>query len=167
MNKPPNIVLTGFMGTGKTTVGWQVADIVRWKFIDADEEIEARLGMTIPQIFETQGEDGFRRYESIVCRSLAARQRLVIATGGGMLVNPVNLSVMQSTGFVICLNADPKIIQARLANGESRPLAPDWRALYEQRQAAYAAIPYQIDTSNRTPDEIAIEVVQLWQRQSP
>ena len=162
-----NIVLTGFMGTGKTTVGWQVADIVRWKFIDADEEIEARFGMRIPEIFAAQGEGGFRRYESIICQSLAARQRLVIATGGGMLVNPANLSVMQSTGFVICLTADPKIIQARLGNGEGRPLAKDWQMLYEQRQAAYAAIPHQIDTSNREPDEIAIEVVQLWQRQSP
>src|SRR5690606_8890548 len=106
-----NIVLTGFMGTGKTTVGRLVADFIRWKFVDADEEIVARVGRSIPEIFAQEGEEGFRRYESAVCQSLAARSQHVIATGGGMLVDPANRAVMMAAGFVICLTASPETIR--------------------------------------------------------
>ena len=102
----------------------------------------------------------FVRYETIVCQSLAAGSRQVIATGGGMLVNPSNLAMMKASGFVVCLSASPNTIRERLADFEGRPLAPNWENLLAQRQPAYAAIPYQVDTTRKTPDEVAKEIVE-------
>jgi shikimate kinase len=166
MNKPRNIVLTGFMATGKTTVGLLVADAMDWKFVDSDEEIVERVGMTIPEIFTEYGEAGFRRYEMIVCQSLAARSQCVIATGGGALINPANLALMRSTGLVICLVAAPEVIGERLAGGNGRPLAGNWQALLEERRAAYNAIPHHIDTTKKTPGQVAEEVIALWKKAS-
>lgn len=165
-NKPRNIVLGGFMATGKSTVGMMVADGLRWRFVDTDDEIIERTGMTIPEIFEQHGEAGFRRFERAICQSLAARSGYVIATGGGLLIDPANLALMQATGVVICLNAEPQVIAQRLQGGNGRPLAPNWETLYEQRRAAYAAIPHQIDTTGKTPQQVAQEVIALWKRES-
>jgi shikimate kinase len=154
------------MGTGKSTVGPIVAEILGWAFVDADDEIENRAGMTIPEIFRTHGEKEFRQFESEVCRILAERSEQVVATGGGMLVDSGNRAIMQSTGLVICLYAQPNVIRERLGDGAGRPLAEGWESLYEQRREKYAAIQYQLDTSFRSPEEIAQEVVRLWQRES-
>jgi len=152
------------MGTGKTTVGELVAAKLYWPFIDADAEIESRFGLSIPQIFEQQGEGAFRRYEMIIAQSLAARKRAVIATGGGMLVDPANLSILSSTGFVVCLNASADAIEERLGDGEGRPLAWGWRDLLAERREAYAQIPHQVETTGRHPDEVAEEVIALWRK---
>jgi len=157
-----NIILTGFMGTGKTTVGKLVADFVGWHFVDADEEIEERVGLTIPEIFACDGEQGFRRYEKIVCQLLAAREHQVIATGGGMLIDPDNRALMLSSGFVICLTASSDVIRERLSDFEGRPLAPNWETLLVQRETIYAQLPYQIDTTGRTPEDIALEIADIW-----
>lgn len=161
-----NIVITGFMGTGKSTVGRLVAERLGRVFIDTDEEIVRRVGMTIPEIFQRQGEQGFRHIERRVCRFLAAQDSYVISTGGGMLVDESNREVMISSGVVICLTATPDVIKARLtADKTERPLLKgDWRALLEKRQPAYAAIPHQIDTSDKTPEQIAEEVIELWHK---
>lgn len=160
---PRNLVLTGFMGTGKTTVGKQVASSLDLPFLDSDEEIVRRAKMTIPQIFEQFGEAGFRHLESVMCRWLASCSDVVISTGGGMLVNVRNLAVMSKTGLVVCLNAAPEDIRERLQTSNNRPLKAHWEELYEQRQSAYAAIPNQIETTGKTPDEVAREVMALWQ----
>ncbi len=165
-NSNINIVLTGFMATGKTTVGRLVADQLQRPFIDADEEIIRRAGMSIPQIFERDGEAGFRALEKQVCRDLASERGQVIATGGGMLVDAENRHLMQESGFVICLDAPSEVIRARLALVTDRPLAGDWAALLDKRRGAYAAIPVHIDTSDRTPEEIAEEIVQRWRSES-
>ncbi|MFN8562758.1 MAG: shikimate kinase [Anaerolineae bacterium] len=89
-----NIILTGFMATGKTTIGRRVALLLDRRFVDADDVIVERGGMSIPQIFATDGEAAFRALEKEVCRDLAAERGLVIATGGGMLVDPDNLARM-------------------------------------------------------------------------
>lgn len=157
-----NIVLTGFMGTGKTTVGQIVAHLLDFPFVDSDQEIVERTGMSIPEIFERFGEPGFRHVESVMCKWLASRADVVIATGGGMLVNVHNLAVMSAQGLVICLQAPPQVIQERLAGATGRPLAAQWETLYDKRRSAYAAIPNQIDTFNKTPEQIAQEVVALW-----
>lgn len=163
------IVLTGFMGSGKTTVGRIVADLLGWAFIDADEQIEVRVGMTIREIFERYGENGFRLFERIVCQSLAARERAVIATGGGMLVDEANRALMIASGFVVCLDVTPTDIFMRLSaqdGAHQRPLfSGNWQALYQQRQPAYAAVPYHVDTSGKAPEVIAEEIVTLWQRE--
>ncbi len=158
-----NIVLTGFMATGKTTVGQQVARLTGRPFIDSDDEIIRRAGMSIPQIFERDGEAGFRALERQICFDLASSRRLVIATGGGMLVDAENRKRMMATSFVICLDAPSDVIGARLVATKDRPLAGDWAALLDKRRSAYEAIPTHINTSNKTPDEIAREIVALWQ----
>jgi shikimate kinase len=162
-DNPRNLVLTGFMGTGKTTVGKRVASILDLPFIDSDEEIVRRAKMTIPQIFEHFGETGFRHLESVICRWMASCSDVVISTGGGMLVNVQNLGVMSKTGLVVCLNAAPEVIHQRLQTSNNRPLKANWEALYEQRQSAYAAIPNQIETTGKTPDQVAGEVIALRQ----
>lgn len=161
--KQRNLVLTGFMGTGKTTVGKFAAEALNLPFIDSDVELVKRTKLTIPQIFEQFGEPGFRQLESVICRWLANCDGAVISTGGGMLVNVRNLAVMSSTGLIICLNAEPEAIRERLKGANNRPLAANWEALYEQRRSAYAAIPNQINTTGKTTDQVSGEVVALWQ----
>lgn len=162
--EPRNIILTGFMGTGKTTVGSVVAHALGWRFVDTDEEIERRFRQRIPDIFLHHGEQGFRRYESIIVQSVAAGQGQVIATGGGTLVDAHNFRLMQASGLLICLTADADVIEQRLGRGEGRPLASNWRDLLTARAPVYAALPHHIDTSKLAPEQAAQEVVQLWQK---
>lgn len=157
-----NIVLTGFMASGKTTVGREVAALLKRRFVDSDDVIVERAGMTISQIFERDGEAGFRALENQVCRELAGQRGLVIATGGGMLVNPENRAAMLESGLVVSLDAPTEVIRERLTRTTNRPLAGDWEALYEKRRAAYAAIPYHVDVTDKTPKAIAQEIVNLW-----
>lgn len=165
MNNNQNLVITGFMGTGKSTVGRLVAEQLGRPFIDTDEEIVRRVGMSIPELFQRQGEPGFRHVERRMCRFLAAQGGYVISTGGGMLVDDSNREVMLASGMVICLIASPDTIMARLSvDTIERPLLKgDWRGLLEKRQSAYNAIPYQIDTTDKTPEAVAEEIVELWQ----
>ncbi len=163
-----NIVIAGFMGTGKTSVGRRVAEMLGRPFVDTDEEIVKRVGMAIPEIFSTYGEEGFRNIEKRICRFYAAQRGHVIATGGGMLVDEGNREVMMASGFVVCLNAPPEVIRQRLlADPEERPLlGGDWLALLEQRKPAYAEIPFQVDTSDKSSEQVAEELVSLWQSTS-
>jgi len=162
-----NIVITGFMGTGKTTVGRCVAASLQRQFIDTDEKIVEDAGKPIPQIFAEDGEALFRHIERRVCRFYAGQRGLVIATGGGMLVDESNLRVMTASGFVVCLNASPDEIRKRLAGETGRPLfSGDWESLLEKRRPTYAKIPHQIDTVDKLPNQIAQEVIALWQNAS-
>lgn len=158
-----NIVLTGFMGTGKSTVGELLAERLNRPFVDTDSVIEQRFGMTIPAIFQAEGEAGFRRRESIVVQSLAEVHGQVIATGGGTLLEPTNRRLLESTGVVVCLVARPDVIERRLGDGEGRPLAPNWRALLDERHSVYDSLPHHVDTSDREPGQVAEEVLALWQ----
>lgn len=157
----PNIVITGFMGTGKSTVAPIVAQCLNRLHIETDALIVQREQRTIPQIFADDGEAYFRQLERDICRELAQRNGLVISTGGGMLVNAENRQLMVTSGFVICLTAPPDVIEQRLRNTTDRPLAAGWRELLAQRRAAYAQIPYQIDTTGKAPADIAQEVIDL------
>lgn len=159
-----NIIITGFMGTGKTTVGRCVAEHLQRRFVDTDDKIVESAGKPIPQIFAEDGEAAFRHIERRVCRFYAGQRWLVIATGGGMLVDESNLRVMIASGFVVCLNAAPDAIRERLAGETGRPLfSGDWESLLEKRRPAYAKIPHQIDTTGKAPDKIAQEIITLWQ----
>ncbi len=160
-----NIVVTGFMGTGKSTIGKLLAGKLGRPFMDTDEEIVKRVGMSIPEIFQRDGEARFRHIERRMCRFIAAQNGYVISTGGGMLVDESNREVMLASGFVVCLNASTDTISERLrADKDDRPLLKgDWRALLESRRAAYGAIPYQIDTTGKSPEAITEEIIQLWQ----
>ncbi|MBL8160714.1 MAG: shikimate kinase [Anaerolineae bacterium] len=160
-----NIVITGFMGTGKSTVGKLVAEQLARPFLDTDDEIVRRAGKPIAEIFAQQGEAAFRQMEGRLCRFLAAQRGYVISTGGGMLVDAGNRQVMLSaSALVVCLTATPDAIAERVSADTERPLLKgDWRALLEKRRSAYEAIPCQVDTSRRAPNAIAEDIIRLWQ----
>lgn len=167
---PSNIVLTGFMGVGKTAVGRAVAAQLDRPFIDLDDLIIEEAGMGIPAIFERHGETHFRALETQALRKLAAQKGLIIATGGGALVDRQNRELMTRTALVICLSASVSAIEARIGEDANRPLlaAPDRRQrlveLMTERGAAYAEIPYRIDTTGRTVADVAAEVIELAER---
>jgi 3-dehydroquinate synthase len=171
---PANIVLTGFMGVGKTAAGRETAARLRRPFVDMDAVIAARAGLSIPEIFRQQGEAAFRALENDLVRELAGQRGLVIATGGGALVDATNRQRMARTGLVICLTAGVDDILARVGGeeaGERRPLlaGADARArvseLLERRAAAYAEIPFHIDASGRSLTEVTDEVIALAARE--
>lgn len=153
------------MGTGKSTVGRLVAARLDRPFIDTDSAIVEWAGKPIAQIFAEQGEAAFRQIERRVCRFYAAQSGLVIATGGGALVDAENRGVMAASGIVICLLASVAAIAERLAGQTDRPLfSGDWQTLLAQRLVAYESIPHRIDTTDRAPDSIADEVIALWRQ---
>jgi shikimate kinase len=117
-----NIYLVGMMGCGKTTVGRQLARRLGRRFADTDHEIEARTGVRIPTIFEIEGEAGFRRRETQVIAELATAADLVLATGGGAILDPANRAVLAASGVVVYLNAPPNLLFERTRHDRNRPL---------------------------------------------
>jgi len=161
--RPRNIVLVGFMGTGKTSVSRLLADRLGYRAVDTDEEIERRAGKTIAEIFAAEGEGRFRDMETQVLRDTLAVEGQVVATGGGAVLREENRRLMLAAGWVVALMADPETLAARLARPAEagvRPLlAGDVmervRSLIEARKHAYDFAHCMIDTSRRTPEEIA------------
>lgn len=158
-----NIIISGFMGTGKTTVGRLTAQRLNRPFIDMDEEIEAYFGKSIPQIFAEDGETRFREVEAELCQRFARQSGIVLSTGGGALVNGASRQALAANGVLICLTASVDVILQRVEAAANRPLLAGDRTerverihkLLQERRHAYAAIPYQIDTTRRTPEEVA------------
>lgn len=161
---PKNVVLTGFMGTGKTTVGRVLADLLGWSFLDTDQIIEERHG-PIPALFENLGEAGFRALEREVATNVAARRRVVIATGGGLLMDRLNALALAETGRIYCLVAEPDEILTRLGGGDTphRPLLGSGGRreqiveLLNERAEVYSAFE-QISTNDRTPQDVANKI---------
>ncbi|TAH50682.1 MAG: 3-dehydroquinate synthase [Chloroflexota bacterium] len=158
-----NIVLTGFMGTGKTSVGHALAKLLGRKLIDMDTWIAAREGQTVAEIFAERGEADFRELERALILELVASENLVIATGGGALVNPENRAAF-SDAQIICLDASVDEILARLNGANDRPLLQGDKEtriqeLLDARRDAYNAIAMHVNTNQRTPQEIAQEIV--------
>ena len=164
-----NIILTGFMGTGKSTIGQRVADCLQRHFVDMDTMIEAREGRPISQIFADEGEPYFRRVEADLCRELAGREGLVIATGGGTLVSTQNLQVMAHSGLVICLDCEPDVLWQRIGHVENRPMLAKrdegrftrLAALLDKRAPAYARIEHHLDVTHLSPAEAAQQICNL------
>jgi shikimate kinase len=157
---PPNIVLTGFMGTGKSTVGRRLAEQLGWPFVDTDALIEERHG-PIPEIFAEHGEDRFRAIEREVAAEVAGRRATVVATGGRLLLDPENERVLGASGVVVCLTATVDELVDRLTDeADGRPLLrgtdPRQRIaeLLAERAAGYGRFP-QVDTGGVSPDEVA------------
>ncbi|MFT3961697.1 shikimate kinase [Propionivibrio sp.] len=117
-----NIYLVGLMGAGKTTIGRSLAKRLGLRFVDTDKEIEARTGVSIPTIFEIEGEDGFRKRESQVIAETSAKNGLVVATGGGGVLREENRVNMRASGFVIYLNVQPQMLWERTRHDKNRPL---------------------------------------------
>ena len=161
-----NVVLTGFMGSGKTTVGKLVARELGWTFVDTDDVIVSRYG-PIEAIFAEHGEDAFRALEREVAVEAAAGQHQVVATGGRMLLDPANAEAMSATGRVFCLVADADEIIRRLradVDGPVRPLLADEdpaaavTRLLDDRAAGYAQFE-QVRTAGRSPGDIAAHII--------
>lgn len=133
-NPTNNIFLVGLMGSGKTTIGRSLAKKLNLRFIDADQEIEARTGASIPLIFEIEGEASFRQREADVIRDLTAQEGIVLATGGGVVLNDTSRQLLRERGTVVFLRASVASILQRTNNDKNRPLlqTADPRAKIEE-----------------------------------
>lgn len=158
----PSIFLVGLMGAGKTTVGRRLAQALHWDFADSDHEIEHRAGASIPLIFELEGEAGFRVREKAMIAELTQRSSLVLATGGGAVLNPDNRRCLIGRGFVVylCASIDELVRRTRLDNNRPLLQTADPRArlsqLMEQRDALYREVA---DCVISTEDQPIKEVV--------
>jgi shikimate kinase len=137
MNSIANIFLVGMMGAGKTTIGRSLARHLGKTFRDTDHEIEARTGVRVAVIFEIEGEAGFRRREAEMVAMLAALDDLVLATGGGVILDPRNRELLRSRGCVVYLHAPPQELWQRTRHDKNRPLlrTEDPRARIEELYA--------------------------------
>ncbi|RIX48543.1 MAG: shikimate kinase [Rhodocyclales bacterium GT-UBC] len=122
MENRRNIYLVGLMGAGKTTVGRQLAKRLGRDFFDSDHEIVARTGVAIPTIFEIEGEDGFRRREVQTIAELTQMSNIVMATGGGAVLNQETRKRLRETGWVVYLNVPPRLLYERTRHDKNRPL---------------------------------------------
>jgi shikimate kinase len=161
-----NIILCGFMATGKSSVGKRLAAKMRYQFLDMDSLIEAETGRTIPQIFSSQGEPAFRALESRMVERIAGWTGYVVATGGGTIVNPQNLETLKRCGVVISLTADIRTILLRSGKGDTRPLLQGEnkleriRQLMEQREPFYARADIVLDTSTLNINQVVRRLVE-------
>ena len=158
---PENIFLVGLMGAGKSTVGRILARRLGKRFVDTDHEIEKRNGVTIPVIFEIEGEDGFRRREQEVLADLAREKDLVLSTGGGIVLKPENREVLRNHGFVVYLNARPELLAERTKHDRTRPLLnvedplTRLRELYAVRDPLYREVAHAIvETGRGAPQQV-------------
>ena len=167
MKRPQNVFLIGPMGAGKSAVGRQLARLLHLDFADSDEEIESRTGVDIPFIFEKEGEEGFRKREARVIDDVTKRDGIVLATGGGAIVNPENRSHLGARGFVIYLHTTVDQQLARTRKGRDRPLldSDDPRAILEDlmatREPLYREIAdLTIETDGRKVRAVANEILE-------
>ncbi|MGD8562016.1 MAG: bifunctional shikimate kinase/3-dehydroquinate synthase [Desulfarculaceae bacterium] len=161
-----NIYITGFMGAGKTTLGSKLAALVRRPFVDMDQVLAKRLGMSIPQAFATLGEDSFRRTETGELKRLGRRQGLVVATGGGAPRLPQNRRIMSDSGCIVHLAASLEACRRHLADSDSalRPLWRDEQALarlYHSRQQAYGDCQVKLAVDGKGPDQLVEQLAAL------
>jgi shikimate kinase len=160
-----NIILLGFMGTGKTVVGRQLARRLGYRYIDTDSIIETMAKKSIPRIFAEDGEPHFRDLETRATERVAQLTRHVIATGGGIVMRDENLVNLRRAGPLVCLQAAPDVIYQRTKKDTSRPLlqTPDPRRtikeLLRQRAPHYAKADFHIDTSELSVAEVVEQVL--------
>ncbi len=165
-----NIVLIGFRGTGKSTVGRLLAERLERNFIDSDKYIESYTGKTIKSIFEDDGEEGFRKIEADTIAKLSKADNNVISAGGGAVLKEENVNNLKDNGFLVLLEATPEIIHSRIAQDEKttqqRPSLTDKKPLDEirhliaERETAYRnAADYTINTSYVSCEDIVSEII--------
>jgi len=159
-----NIILVGFMGTGKTAVGKALAVRLGMKFFDMDDIIEEREGMKISDIFEKKGEPYFRHAEKMVAKDIAIQSGLVVAAGGGAMVDEENVKSFKSSGVIFCLVATPDKIFERTKGHTHRPLLnvsdPKEKIseLLAKRAEYYARADYRIDTTDLSINEVVDKI---------
>ena len=171
MNKHNKIFLVGPMGAGKTTIGKQLAEALSVDFIDSDHQIESRTGVTIPHIFDVEGEEGFRRREEAIIDELTQKQNIVLATGGGAVIRKANRQHLKSRGIVIYLHASIDQLLERTSRDKNRPLlqTEDPRAKLEElmatREPLYREVAdIVVDTEQQPVAKVVKQITQKLQQ---
>jgi shikimate kinase len=157
-----NIILIGFMGTGKDTIGRLLAERLNMGFISTDEMIELAEQRTIERVFEEDGEDYFRKKEKWVLKEIEGLKNVVIGTGGGMVIDLENRALLKKMGIVIQLSANPDTLKKRIIAQGKRPLIKkisDIERLYQKRSGIYDFALIKVDTTEREPDGIVDEII--------
>lgn len=156
----PNIVLVGFMGTGKTSIGRRLSTQLRMRYVDTDDIVERDSGRRISEIFEEDGEAAFRELESEAVRKVSKLYNYVISTGGGVVLKETNMVELRRNGIIFCLNATAEEIYRRVRHQSHRPLlqTPDplmkINSMLEERHAYYAKADYMVETTGRSFGEV-------------
>ncbi|MEN3004373.1 shikimate kinase [Dehalobacterium formicoaceticum] len=164
----PNIVLIGFMGTGKSAIGRVIARALNFKFVDSDQMIEEVTGLTVNQIFRKHGEIRFRSEEDLVLAKLAKGDHLVIATGGGAILNHKSMEALKKNGYFVLLTADPEVILERVSRKNTRPLLAKGRnlenvnnLLAEREESYHYYADATIDTSRQDIEDSARQIIRI------
>lgn len=163
-----NIILCGFMGSGKTVVGGELAKIMGRKFIDTDEMIEEEQGVAVKAIFAAHGEDYFRELEFECCKKVAALKNCVVSTGGGALTFQRNADVLKQSGKIVFLDADFDVICTRVGSGESRPLfknKENAKKLYDERNEKYLSVADIVIDGNMSARKTALDIAEMFKSQ--
>jgi len=168
MMKSTCIILTGFMGTGKTAVGEALAKRLGYKFLDTDLMVEEETGKTITEIFDKEGEAAFRVHEKKMVKKALGKEKVVVATGGGAIVDPENLKLMKEKGFVVGLSSAPEVILERISKMDTRPLLKSdaskdrlkkIEALLSERSPYYREAQKIVDTTRKQVEETVDEIL--------
>ncbi|MCX5720067.1 MAG: shikimate kinase [Nitrospirae bacterium] len=161
-----NIVLTGFMGTGKTEVGKELSRLLDMKLIDVDTEIEKSRKLTINDIFKKFGEPRFREIETEMIKNLSEKKNIIISTGGGAVLKQENTDALRKNGVIVCLTASPETILRRTSRNSDRPLLQVEDPLKKIKELLNFRTPFYekagiiIDTEGKTPLQIAEEIIE-------
>ena len=163
-----NIVLVGFMGTGKTAVSGNIADILKIRLINTDGLIEKKAGMAIKDIFAKKGEPYFRKLEREAIKEVSKTEGSVIDAGGGVVIDASNIEELKKNGVIFCLNATPEEMLKRTEKHSHRPLLnlPDplmqiKKILWDRREY-YKRADYQIDTTGKSAGEVAKDIIAIY-----
>ena len=163
-----NIVLTGFMGTGKTAVARELSKKLSMKLVDIDSEIEAAQNMRIRDIFSRCGEKYFRDEETAMILKFSKKDSLIISTGGGAVLREENMAALRENGIIFCLDATPATILQRTSGSNDRPLLltedplKKINELLDYRRPFYEKAGETVDTENKTPMQIAAEIMEIY-----
>jgi len=171
-----NIYFMGFMATGKSRVGRELARLLGWPFTDTDSLIEQRAGKSISRIFADEGEPRFRQLESEVIREIADRKQWVVALGGGAVMNDGNWQVISQSGLTICLNASVDVLCKRIAEKDHRPLMANASAeelrqriisMLERRSPFYQKAQYHFESREEVPAKDLAQQIFIYLRDEP
>ena len=162
-----NVILCGFMGCGKSTIGTLLAEKLNFSFVDSDKVIEQRENMSVSEIFATHGEEYFRAVETAVINDLCKQNSQIIATGGGAVLNPSNANTLRNNGTVFFFDVTPETVLERLKDDTSRPLLQKEnketavRELMDTRRPIYIKHSHHTINANRTPKAVSEEIIQI------
>lgn len=160
-----NIILCGFMGSGKTVVGGELAKIMGRRFVDTDEMIEKQQGIAVKAIFAAYGEEHFRELEYECCKQIADFKDCVVSTGGGAMTFERNVQAVKNSGKIVFLDADFDVICSRIGDCSTRPLFQDKqkaKALYDERKSKYLDAADIVIDGNMSARKTALEIAEMF-----